>query len=205
MIIQTPRLCNDVAFLPPQKDSPNRISCSPIIPPDEIDDYERDTKDAAEGQDIDNQIPNPFEDSHTNLPPSIGGIILGAHKWISEDQRVLKSSIVGGEGKETYIETIANSMGKMLAAEQLKQMGLGDAKRVEKLKKELENIANGQSWKLDVFDTPDGREYRGILLGDEDGEGDGKEKDGAEKQEETEESNESGENQGSEETYKDEL
>lgn len=42
MVIQTPRLCNDVAFLPPQKDSPNSISCMPILDETQIDDYKRD-------------------------------------------------------------------------------------------------------------------------------------------------------------------
>lgn len=209
MVIQTPRLCNDVAFLPPRKDSPNRISCSPIIHEAEIDDYEREVKEArdAEPHAVDDQIPNPFEQAQSKPPPSIGGIVLGAHKWVSKDQKVEKSAIVGG-GKETFVETIANSNGKFLSPEQLSKMGLGDAKSVEKLKKELEKIAGTQGWQLDVFDTPQGREYRGVLLGDDDEE-EGKKKDETKENEgnndQTEDSGESEAEKGSEETYKDEL
>jgi protein OS-9 len=42
MVIHTPRLCNDVAFLPPQKDSPNAVSCTPILDETQVDDYKRD-------------------------------------------------------------------------------------------------------------------------------------------------------------------
>lgn len=208
MVIQTPRLCNDVAFLPPQKDSPNRISCSPIIHEAEIDEYEKEVKEArdAESHALDDQVPNPFEQAQSNPPPSIGGIVLGAHKWVSKDQKVEKSAIVGG-GKETFVETIANSNGKFLSPEQLSKMGLGDAKSVEKLKKELEKIAGTQGWQLDVFDTPQGREYRGVLLGDDD-EQEGKKDETKENEGENDKLEDSGESEaekGSEETYKDEL
>lgn len=203
MVIQTPRLCNDVAFLPPQKDSPNRVSCYPIIPPDEVAGYEEGSKVAVKPSVPEDQIPNPFEEAQTKAPPSIGGIVLGAHRWISPDEKVQKSAIVGG-GKETYVETIADSMGKLLSPEQLKQMGLGDAKSVEKLKKELEKLAGGQGWKLEVFDTPRGREYRGVLLGDEEEEGEKEKAAEVGKDKAKDAANGEGE-KGSEETYRDEL
>lgn len=203
MVIQTPRLCNDVAFAPPQKDSPNKISCSPILLPDEVADYEEDVLQAVKPPVLEDQIPNPFEQAQTKVPPSIGGIVLGAHKWVAADEKVQKSAIVGG-GKETYVETIADSMGKLLSPDQLKQAGLGDAKSVEKLKKELEKIAGGQGWKLEVFDTPRGREYRGVLLGDEEDEENKEKGNEKEKGKVKEKGDDEGEN-GSEETYKDEL
>ena len=81
-------------------------------------------------------------------------------KWRSP--KIEKSAIVGG-GKETYIDTVASSDGRVLSEEEMKKLGLGDPRAVEKLKKELEKIAQGQQWKLDVIDTPRGREYRGII------------------------------------------
>lgn len=217
MVIQTPRLCNDVAFQPPQKDSPNKINCSPILSPAQIPSYEADLASdiaaaAAASTALGDPIPNPFQDARSKAPPSIGGIVLGANKWVPKDQKIEKSAIVGG-GKETYLETIADSMGKLLSPEKLKAMGLGDAKSVDALKKELEKIAGGQGWKLEVYDTPQGREYRGVLLGDEDPKEDDKakkegvkaKKEGKADEEKTDEAPEEKTEEGSEETYKDEL
>jgi len=119
---------------------------------------------------------------------------------------------VGG-GKDKYIETIADSFGKAMSADELKRLGLGDAKSVETLKKELEKIAGGGGWELKVFDTPEGREYRGVLL-------DGEEPDSAKKEATEGTDTKKAESkpskdapadddqkkpEGSEETYKDEL
>lgn len=210
MVIQTPRLCNDVAFQPPQKDRANAITCSPII-----------SGDGDEAASVpksllpSNDIPNPFAHPQSEVPASIGDIIIGAHKWIPEGSKIEKSAIVGG-GKDRFVETIADSFGKLMSADELKRLGLGDAKSVESLKKELEKIAGGQGWKLEVFDTPQGREYRGVLLGDE--EEDAAKKDGNQatgKNENDEKNGETGTghdadsdqktSEGTEETYKDEL
>ncbi|GAB7352708.1 hypothetical protein MBLNU459_g3064t1 [Dothideomycetes sp. NU459] len=214
MVIQTPRLCNDIAFMPPQKDSPNEISCSPILSQAQIPGYESDLAAdleaaAAAAAALGDQVVNPFQEvppkTIPRAPPMIGGIALGANKWIPKEQKIEKSAIVGG-GKETYVETIADSMGKLLSPEKLKAMGLGDAKSVEKLKKELEKIAGGQGWKLEVFDTPQGREYRGVLLGDDDPSDDDKAKkeDGHVGEDNADEAQDKTQ-EGSEETYKDEL
>ena len=109
-----------------------------------------------------------------------------------------KSAIVGG-GKETYIDTIADSAGKMLTKEDLEKLGLGEIKNVEKLREQLEKMAQGAKWKLDVIDTPRGREYRGIIGTDD-------EEDEKKKKESEESQGEDGGGQGSqEEYYKEEL
>jgi protein OS-9 len=66
------------------------------------------------------------------------------------------------------VETLASSDGKALSKEDLKRLGLGDVEAVEKLRKELEKYAKGEQWKLDVVDTPAGREYRAIVGSDDD-------------------------------------
>ncbi|KAK6000166.1 hypothetical protein QM012_004154 [Aureobasidium pullulans] len=209
MIIQTPRLCNDVAFQPPQKDRANKIACSPILDQDQVPKYEAAV--AAASDLVGADIPNPLAGSQSKVPVTIGGITIGAHKWVPEGSKIEKSAIVGGT-KDKFVETIADSFGKAMSADELKRLGLGDAKSVETLKKELEKIANGQGWELKVFDTPDGREYRGVLLGDE--EPDSAKKEAAETAGTKKVGNKPGndassdvdhESEGSEETYKDEL
>lgn len=184
MVIQTPRLCNDVAFLPPQKDQAHAISCSPILADiDDIETYERnlqaiksleqDLKVAAAAAKEKAAAASP----HAPPPPTIqivGDIVVGGHSIVPEDVTLEKSAIVGG-GKETFIETLMSSDGgKLLSVEDLKKLGVGDPKVLDELKKKMEEMAKGQSWKLDIIDTPHGREYRGIVGdGDEEEEGEG--------------------------------
>lgn len=207
MVIQTPRLCNDVAFLPPQKDSPNLISCTPILSPEEVPAYRSEVAnaDASAKAAVGERIPNPFgTPEQSESLASIGGITVGARKWIPEGKEIEKTAIVGG-GKETYIETIADSFGKLLSPEQLVKMGLGDPKTVERLKKELDKIAGDKEWKLEVFDTPRGKQYRGVIgddddvkgedKGNEDGKGGGSSNGNGDKEEEEG-------HEGSEEEYK---
>lgn len=198
MVIQTPRLCSDVAFLPPQKDRPNVITCNPILAPEDVPAYESEIAELATQKAVGAQIPGPFSSSgQSQAQPQVGGIQVGARKWIPEGSDLEKTAIVGG-GKETFVETIADSFGKLLTPEQLKKMGLGDPKTVEALKKKLDKMAGDKDWKLEVFDTPRGREYRGVI--DHDDEGEGKDKD--KKSHPGKEENGQDEQKGSEEEYK---
>lgn len=169
MVIQTPRLCNDVAFLPPQKDRPNTISCSPVLRDDEIDDYERDIKEARAADEEDMAwettavLDGPVYDA---LVHPVGDLFVGGRKFVPEGVKIEKSAIVGG-GKETYVDTIAYADGRAISKPTLEKLGIGDSKAIDKLKKELEKHAEGQNWKLDVVDTPRGREYRAVIGDDE--------------------------------------
>jgi protein OS-9 len=219
MVIQTPRLCNDVAFLPPQKDRPNAINCSPILTEDQVEDYERDIR-ALRSAEKDARIWEANAEASAAMGDNdafgvsaiqvVGDILVGSHEIVPEGVKLEKSAIVGG-GKETYVDTVASSDGRVLSDEELKKLGLGDARAVEKLKKELEKIAGGKDWKLDVIDTPRGREYRGIIGEDEEEEEKKaqeprKESKKGKGEKETKEKDKDKENQGSqEEYYKDEL
>lgn len=176
MVVETPRLCNDVAFQPPQKDEANSITCRPVLLPEEAETYEKNRK-AYKAELTEAQIweANPeaaaafgiTSDSDETLPIQIvGDIIIGGHAIVPEDVEIQKSGIVGGV-KEKFVETIASSWGKdlSLSKEDMERLGLKDGKaieKLEKLKKELKKKAKGDGWRLDVVDTPHGREYRGI-------------------------------------------
>ena len=101
---------------------------------------------------------------------------------------------------------MASSNGKVLSKEALEKLGLGDSRSVEQLRRDLEKIADGREWKLNVVETANRREYRGII-GDEDDEDDTKEPKEPkemkkkEKSQQTEKTNEGSE----EEYYKEEL
>ena len=141
-----------------------------------MEDYERDMKALKNTEEEATKLWDAalagVADLDGNVLQVVGDIVIGGHAIVPEGTKIEKSAIVGG-GKETYIDTIASSDGKVLPEDEMKKLGLGDPRAVEKLRKELEKIAQGQEWKLDVIDTPRGREYRGII-GNEEDEKDGK-------------------------------
>ena len=188
MVLHTPRLCNDVAFQPPQKDAANSISCTPILRPEEAETYvheQKAHKSAAEEAQIWEANPDAAaafgmagETGDDELPVQIvGDIIVGGHAIVPEGVKIEKSGIVGG--KDKYIDTIANSGGKSLSKEELKKLGLDSSRAIEnleKLKKDVEAMAKGENWKIVVVDTPRGREYRGMVGDDEEDAGKGQKK-----------------------------
>lgn len=227
MIVQTPRLCNDVAFLPPQKDAANAITCRPVLSLSEAEIYQRDLqahKNAAKEAEVWEADPDAavaFGMEHVlsaaaaSAQQIVGDTIVGARSILPPGVKLEKSAILGG-GKETYIDTIANSEGRVLSKEKIKELGLGGPEQVDKLKKEIAKLAGQERWKLDVIDTPRGREYRGIIGDEEEVEAEKKETDAKageeagkakdEKPQEKAQDGAEGEETGSqEEYYKEEL
>ncbi|KAB2574514.1 Protein OS-9-like protein [Lasiodiplodia theobromae] len=195
MVIYTPRLCNDVAFLPPQENRAHPVSCAPIlssgaaavpsitprrksnpmhiIPTDEAS-AETDIDlpdalkyaDAAAGGD-------PTQQQPTSKPlPTIGGIVVGAQQLVGKPGSVIEKSVVVGGGKETLLGIVAESPGggrphKMMSTEELKALKINDKEEVERLRKQLSKLAGRKPWRLELVDTPRGKEFRGIIENDE--------------------------------------
>jgi len=216
MVIQTPRLCNDVAFLPPQKDQAHAISCSPILADiDDIETYERNLQAIKSlEQDLKKVAATAAKEKAAAASPDgpppptiqiVGDIVVGGHSIVPEDVTLEKSAIVGGD-KETFIETLMSSDGgKLLSVEDLKKLGVGDPKVLDELKKKMEEMAKGQSWKLDIIDTPHGREYRGIVGDGDEEEEEGEGGEGATKKEGKEDRKGKANDGSEEEYYKEDL
>jgi protein OS-9 len=226
MIIYTPRLCNDVAFLPPQQNFAQPISCQPVLRDSEVDDWEaagrledktRETERLIAAED-ENPLRGMQEgaEGRTKRRPIIGGIEVGAQALVGSEGKVIEKSVVVGGGKETYLGTVATSKGFQMSKEEMKRLEIQDPKDVEKLKKNLGKLAGRKGWKLDLVDTPRGKEFRGIIEADEDeddkaGKGSksgsksgGEKKKGMKKEDGGKEEKEEAQ-EGSEEVYKDEL
>ncbi|KAF2463014.1 Pkinase-domain-containing protein [Lindgomyces ingoldianus] len=222
MVIYTPRLCNDVAFLPPQENFAHPISCQPVIAESEIDAWtaaqlEDKAREADRLMALENE--NPFREMETgtegssNRGPVIGGIEVGAHVLVGSEGKIIEKSVVVGGGKEVYVGTVASSDGTQMSVADMKKLNIRDPKDVETMKRNLQRMAGRKGWKLDLVDTPKGREFRGIIEAEDQNEkeggrmseekGRGMRKDGeAEREKQSEEENEQ---DGSEEVYKDEL
>jgi protein OS-9 len=233
MIVDTPRLCHDVAFLPPQKDFAHPITCQPVIPESQVEDFT--AKQLASKLKEAERLIAEHDDANSNplrevidgiegsskRGPVIGGIEVGAQALVGSEGKVIEKSVVVGGGKEVYVGTVASSDGKQWSKEEMKKHNIADPKDVEKLKGNLKKLAGRKGWKLDLVDTPRGREFRGIIEAEDQDELEKK----AKKKEEKEEKSGMGNNkeakqqkvdeeeyeeeeefqEGSEEVYKDEL
>ncbi|KIW03950.1 uncharacterized protein PV09_04787 [Verruconis gallopava] len=214
MIIDTPRLCNDVAFLPPQESKPHAIECTPVLPAASIPSYlaAKESQTVSEDERLAKQIEEEINDAINLLETGeipmrrqiVGDVEIGAHKLVPPGKKIERGVIVGG-GKEKHIATIAKSGGWVAAEEQLKKVGVTSRQDLDEIKKKVENAANGNSWRLEVVETPRGKELRGIIEagGNDDDlqKGDG----GSGEERNDAQGTEGGQEDGSEETYKEEL
>lgn len=202
----------DEDFIDAQYDTSIPADLSIPFPPDLNSDF-------ATGHD-DKSSENPAK-PHVIV---VGGTAVGAKKLVggSEGRTISKSVIVGG-GQETYVDTIASSDGRMLSEAEMKKLRVVNVRDVEKIKRDLAKVAGGKGWKLDVVDTPRGREFRGVVEtdgkggeGDEDGEDANEEQGGSDgnsngknrvgrKGDRQREEHEEPMQEGTEERYKDEL
>jgi protein OS-9 len=169
MVIQTPRLCSDVAFLPPQENLAHPISCRPVIPEADVDEW---TLQKLEGTireseqrlaELENENPlrdmEKGADGRSKKRPVIGGIEVGAQKWVGSEGKVLEKSAIVGGGPEKFIATIATSSGYQMTNEEMKKLGIKDPDDVVTWKNKLAKKSKN-AWKLDLVDTARGPEFR---------------------------------------------
>ena len=163
MVIYTPRLCNDVAFLPPEQDEVHPIDCREVLEEDEIPEWE-----ARRDQHLAQQLLDATE------PPefaTVGDIEVGAQKLVGSEGKKIEKGRVASAGEER-VEIVAKREGgevQQLSREHLKKYDL-DQEKLETLKKRLEDLAQGKDWTLEVVTANGERGLRGIVDTDEEDE-----------------------------------
>lgn len=160
MVIYTPRLCNDIAFLPPRENEAHSITCKEILRPGEIAAWE--THKAQEAKE------EVLDLDSGDQRPVVGGIEIGARKQIGQEGKDIEKGKVAGEVQETTEVVVKKEKGKIeqLSKEDLESFNL-DPNSVESMKKEMDDLAGTKDWKLEVVDGPGGaRELRGIVQAD---------------------------------------
>lgn len=161
MVIYTPRLCNDVAFLPPQQEEAHSIDCREVISPDAVSKWEENSREYRQSQTL--------EDSAPSEMPIVGGIQVGAKKLVGEGEKRIEKGRVASAGEEK-VDVVAkreNGELKLLSKDQLKKYDLDTAK-IEQLREQLETMADGKDWTLEVVESNGERQLRGIVDTDED-------------------------------------
>jgi protein OS-9 len=202
MVINTPRLCQDVAFLPPKETRAHPISCRSIVSSDEdIEEWHR--RKAAEALEIMGVNPatgNPLKQggkgkgskgsAHTYSQYqgiNIGGIVVGGRQSILTNDAnepinplpVPRGYVAGQRPGAPLVEVLVSSASKaeggeiqVLTDEELEKMAL-DPAVVEELWKKLQEMAGDNGWKLEMVEIPGQMaEIRGII-DNEDGDEDG--------------------------------
>lgn len=182
MIIHTPRLCSDVVFRPPQVEQPHTITCQEIVAQDEVASWT-----AVKGADLErnslgSNIP-PTMYSGTN--PSIGGIELGAQKLVGgAPGRTIKVSQMLAAAQNAaqvvaqtvteprFVATFAKYDGSytvVMSDMEMKRQGFrGSKEDVTKWIEDMHEFAGeGVPWRLDVFESAEGLEFRGIFGADD--------------------------------------
>ncbi|KAL2824490.1 glucosidase II beta subunit-like protein-domain-containing protein [Aspergillus cavernicola] len=157
MLVYTPRLCNDVAFLPPQQEEVHTIECRKILTAEEVSGWQ-----AMQEYHLSQKL---VESAETPDYPVIGGIIVGAQLLVGTEGRHIEKGRVAsiGEEKVDAIAKIVDGEVQLLSREGLKKFEL-DPEKLESLKKKLEDWAEGKDWTLEMV-TRDGERtfLRGVI------------------------------------------
>ena len=184
MVVNTPRLCDDVAFLPPQETRANPIDCRLIsdgnaTPP--LFDQAQTPKEPIQEQHADANGGEPQQEEGV----TIGGVVVGARHVLSGADEVGKppaklsppQSYFRNQEKpaERVLKVIAQGEAKdkggkvtVLSNEELDKLDV-DRAVVQEMSKELQDLAGGKGWTLELVELPVGelRELRGYIDEDE--------------------------------------
>jgi protein OS-9 len=166
MVIYTPRLCDDVAFLPPQQDEVHNIECREILMPDEVTEWE-----AVKEWYAVNQLADAAADADAAQPELqiVGGIEVGGRKLVGMEGKQIEKGRVASAGEER-VEVVAkreNGEIRKISKQVLKKYDL-DPEKVEDMKKLLDEQADGKDWTLEIVETNGVIMFQGKLAEDED-------------------------------------
>ena len=163
MVVYTPRLCNDVAFLPPTEEKAESIVCREVVKEEDVSEWERRKRGEAERKLV----------GETAGRPVVGDIEVGGMKIVGREGKRLEppqnvqpgshghGMHVGHQDKPNFMELMSrepNDRGgklKKLSDKDLKKLGL-DPGVVDEARREVEEVARGKGWRLEVFEV-DGR------------------------------------------------
>ncbi|CAG9936840.1 unnamed protein product [Clonostachys rosea f. rosea IK726] len=218
MVVNTPQLCQDVAFLPPQEAKAHPINCQLVLPEGANPPLLEGTK-----QNSQNTVPDIDEErtpaNQQPLQPGasnkqgvvIGGVVVGARNLLSGADEAgqppmklntPKNYFKGDElDTEALIDLIAQAASKanggkveMRTREDLERMEV-DLKDVEEMRAEMERIAGDLGWRLEIVELPNEniRELRGYVDSVEEAED---ESDDEDEKPVTKESDQSGKSKG---------
>lgn len=200
MVINTPRLCDDVAFLPPEENKANPITCR-LITDDEkqapplIDQHptnfpklsEPIEQEEEEWDELQHHTLNGETTTTTTTPVTVGGVLVGGRKSLSAGDQDGQPPIVltpprnymnTQQATEQLIKVLVQAASKedggkvdRLSKEELEKLNI-KLDMVEEMEEEMRRLAGDAGWQLEIVGgvDDDERQLRGWLH--EDGEDD---------------------------------
>lgn len=161
MVVYTPRLCSDVAFMPPKDSNAHAITCQEILTEDQISEW----RVAQIAQD---DASTQLVQQDSEPPLIVGGVEVGAMKYFKDGKRLERGRIVltQDERAETIVMQKDGKVSSISNAD-LKKLEL-DPGDLDKFKKELEKLAGSKDWKIERLDDVNGQvQLRGVVSEDE--------------------------------------
>lgn len=168
MMINTPRLCSDVAFQPPVERSANPINCKLISQSDPstplLDQHATPPTAGSEGVKESVQTDNDkveTDEKEDSSQVTIGGVLVGGKRVLSagdENGKPLKlqaSHLFAPKPKilQVIAEAASKEKGgkiKGLSEEELEKLNV-DPKAVEEMRQKLKKLAGEKGWKMQLF------------------------------------------------------
>lgn len=162
MVIYTPRLCDDVAFLPPQQDEVHNIECREILRPEDVSEWE-----SVKEWYTAHQLADAAA-AHSEVQ-TVGGIMVGGQQLVGMEGKKIEKGRVASAGEETVEVVIKRENGEIQrpSKQVMKKYNL-DPEGVEDMKKKLDSIAEGKDWTLEVVESDGLIKFQGAIEKDED-------------------------------------
>lgn len=173
MVVNTPRLCDDPAFLPPRETTANPITCHPIT----VDGRSEHPQAALSGGDP--PVGRVLGSTSLVHPPVVGGVVVGGHNILAgagdsafnlEVPRSYVPHARGVSDGKPSVEVVASAKSKeeggevtVMSDEELEVMDI-EPEFVRGLVDELIELAGDRGWRLEVVEVPGkDRELMGIV------------------------------------------
>ncbi|GKU03943.1 hypothetical protein FLAG1_05843 [Fusarium langsethiae] len=192
MVVNTPRLCNDVAFLPPEETRANPIRCKLILgelnEPPSLDQTVPLAQDEAQEplkqEDTGVKPGDTMPDEAGKEPINIGGVVVGARNMLSGADEAGKPpaklppprSYFSNSNTDTvrFLKVVASGKSKedggdmeLLEPEELEKLELKPSV-VKDMTERMKKLAGTYGWKLELVEVPGGdKELRGYIDADE--------------------------------------
>ncbi|KAL2173456.1 glucosidase II beta subunit-like protein-domain-containing protein [Thermothelomyces heterothallicus CBS 202.75] len=178
MVVYTPRLCSDVAFLPPKESRAHPIRCRPIVSTKEEELAWRYNRLVAAGELLGRRTGTTKpagKDLSKNhfVGMTIGGIVVGSKKHVS-DELASKLPLPRGVVRQAAptVQVIASRKSgtakvDVMSDAELEKLNL-DPKLVKEGVEEMKSVAGDRGWTLQYVKNGDKVEYYGVFEGEED-------------------------------------
>jgi protein OS-9 len=157
MVIYTPRLCGDVAFLPPQQDEVHNIECREILRPEDVSDWEA-VKEFYHAHQLADAAA-----AHSEVQ-TVGGIVVGGQKLVGMEGKKIEKGKVASFGDETVEVVLKRENGEIQkpSKQVMKKYNI-DLESIEDMKKRLDQLAEGKDWTLEVVESNGVIKFQGAI------------------------------------------